>query len=607
MALFVERAAAVAPGFALTTANAPTVAAICARLDGLPLALELAAARSDLLSPRALLARLTARPGAGRNPDPLALLVDGPVDLPGRQRTLRDAIMWSYDLLGAAERSIFRRLAPFAGGASLEAIEAVCAVAESVAPVPPATLVGLGGLVRASLVGRTDGPDGEPRFLLLETLRAFAQEQLAASGEEDGTRERHAAYYLALAEEAEPLLRGPQQRPWLARLERERDNLRAALSWALANEDPTIGLRLAGALWWYWHARNHLGEGRRWLEAALAHRGKGSARLRAKALTGAGALATWQGDLPQALVWLELGLASWRELADRANIADTLNHLGRAARVRGDHARAASYYLESLALRRALGHRRGIADTTNNLGIVLLLQGDLGQARAFLEESLALHRALSNTYGIGASLNQLCRVAVERGDYAQATCYLLEGLSITQELDFQMGIAECLEDAARLASAQGQPLDAARLYGAADALRRTIHTPLAPGDRPIHERHVAASRGGCDGAAWLAAWQTGCAMSLHEAIARARAIAESGSGLAVPPAPPARAESFAGLTPREREVAALVARGLTNKQIAAALIIGTRSVDSHVAHILRKLGLATRAQIAAWITERTGS
>ncbi len=354
VALFVYRARAVKPAFTLTPELAPTIAAICARMDGLPLALELAAARIKLLSPQALLARLDSS---------LAILTNGPADLPHRQQTMRRAIEWSYDLLDEPEQRFFRQLAIFAGGWTLEAAAAVCGGGDAQA----ATILDmLASLVDKSLVAQGEDAEGEPRFRLLELIRAYGWELLVERDEERALRQRHAAYYLALAEQAEPELHGGDQITWLNRLEREHANLRAALHWAEESGAVQVGLRLTRALWWFWQVRGHLSEGRAWLERFLALQesapGESNAALVAGAHTGAGNLAWRQGDLAPAAAHLEVSLALYRELSDVPGIAHVLNTLGLIADGNGAYAQANALFEESLAL------YREIADTDTPCG-----------------------------------------------------------------------------------------------------------------------------------------------------------------------------------------------------------------------------------------------
>ena len=353
VALFVERAHAASAGFALTVENAPAVAAICHRLDGLPLAIELAAARIKVLPPAALLARLEHR---------LPLLTGGGRDLPVRQRTMRDAIAWSHDLLTAEEQAVFRRLAVFAGGFTLAAAEAVAGSKGELA-----ALDGIVALVEQSLLRHMPGSGDEPRFTMLETIREYGLERLATSGDEEATQRAYGGFFLALAEEAEPQLIGPEQGEWLTRLETEHDNLRAVLVWAEAQDHET-GLRLAAALWRFWYARGHLNEGRGWLERALALDGAGQSAARVRALHGAGVLADLQGDPAQAEALVTESLALARSLQDRRGEALALVALGLVAAFEGDTAREVALTEASLALWRDLDDAWGAAGALDNLG-----------------------------------------------------------------------------------------------------------------------------------------------------------------------------------------------------------------------------------------------
>ncbi|HET8628208.1 MAG TPA: BTAD domain-containing putative transcriptional regulator, partial [Thermomicrobiales bacterium] len=441
VALFVARARAARPGVALDGENAPDIAAICARLDGLPLALELAAARVAVLPPAALLARLDRR---------LALLMGGARDLPARQRGLRATLDWSHDLLTAEERDLFARLAVFAGGATLDAIEAVCDPEGR-----PAALVGTEALLGQSLLGRDDDAD-EPRFTMLETIREYAAERLAASGHEAATRRRHAAHYLALAAEAAPGLVGPEQSRWLARLAREQDNLRAALGWALDAGEATPALRLAAALWRFWAMHGDLEEGRRALAAALAAACEGADGVaRGEALFGAGVLALQQADYAAARDHLAARLPLARDAGDVGATAATLTQLGHIAYRQGRYAPAREVYAESLALWRGLGDRRGAALALNGLGNVALAQGECTEAAARYAESLALFRRRGDWDQVGITLCWLGRTRAEAGDAAAARACYVESLALYERVDKQHGRALPLLQLGDLAHQQG--------------------------------------------------------------------------------------------------------------------------------------------------------
>jgi len=479
--LFVQRAQAVKPTFALTEANAGAIAAICARLDGLPLAIELAAACVKLLPPKVLLARLRGegreRVGTGAA---LQVLTGGARDLPERQRTMRHTIAWSYDLLGAGDQALFRRIAVFAGGCTLEAAERVCAAtgddsddarATESMPGTGDVLQGLASLVDKSLLRPHEGPgdpspagagddtpDGEPRVAMLETIREYALERLAASGERDALERRHALYYLELARAAESGLRGPAQARWLGRLAAEVDNLRAALDWARASGEVATGLRLAGALWRFWQVRGYLSEGRGRLEDLLALGERDGvalpvpAEVRAGALNGAGALAWSQGDYGRAAALCEEALALYRDLGDKGGLALALDTLGFVARDQGNYGRAMALLGESLALYRALGDTWSVAFALNDLGLLAVDQGQYADADALYAESLPLRRALGDERGVAVVLSNLGIVATDRGEYERASALFEQSLDLYRALGDRWSAAlalNCLGDVAR--------------------------------------------------------------------------------------------------------------------------------------------------------------
>jgi len=555
VALFVACAQAIRPTFALDAGNAADVAAICARLDGLPLALELAAARLALFAPTALRARLE------RGLDALA---GGARDLPERQRTLRATIAWSEDLLAPAARALFRRLAVFAGGCTLEAATAVCTGDPLTGADAPAVLEALGA---QSLLRVGEGGDGEPRVAPLETIRAYALERLEASGEGDATRHAHADHYLTLAEEAELALQGRAQQAWLGRLEEEHDNVRAALTWNLRGAgEVTVGLRLAGALTPFWDAHGHLREGRRWLEEALAA-GEGQpvpAAVRVKALAGLGWLAYRQGDYAggrpvleegltlargledtpggarlragtllllgltllgqgeaaRARSLLEESLSLFREQGDHRGIATALNGLGT---LEADHARATAYYEESVAVSRAAGDSRLEAMVLGNLGVRAFQRGDPARAAALYAESLEVGRPLGEAYYRAMLLLNLGELARARGAGEEAASRYAESLRLSRETGLTTLTASGLEGLAGVWGARGDGARAARLFGAAEALREASGSPLDAAERVGHDRDVAVARATLDAAAFTAAWAAGCARPLEETIAEALA------------------------------------------------------------------------------------
>ena len=546
--LFVDRAIQAQPAFALTAQNATQVADICRRLDGIPLALELAAVRVRALSVETIAARLS---------DRFRLLTGGYRTALPRQQTLRACIDWSYDLLTEPERALLRRLAVFAGGWTLEAAEAVGADRDVAAN---AVLDLLTQLVEKSLVAME--ADGR-RYRQLETVRQYAQDRLHESGDGEAVRERHRDYFLALAEGAEPKLMGAEQAEWLQHLEEEHENLRSALKWSLGETGTADGLRLCGALQRFWYTRGHLAEGREWCARVLDKSGaEERTRERAKALNAAGSLAYLQSDYPAAKVWQEDSLTIQRHLGDRIGIAGSLNNLGNLAREQGDASGARAMYEEALALRREmrdrrgmfgslanlayvlheqgdtasarvlfgeslaiareLGDRGGIALTLINLGDVAYEQGDHGAARGLSEEGLAIMRELGDRMGTSTALQVLGNVALDQDDYPGAAPFYREGLMIRQALGNRRGTVYSLEGVAAVLAGCGTALRAARIWGAAGRLREEIGLPLPPNDLREYNGHVDAARASAgDDEAFDVAWQEGRALTLEQAIALA--------------------------------------------------------------------------------------
>ena len=553
--LFVERSRAVKPEFYLTEENANAVVEICRRLDGLPLAIELAAARVKLLPPRVLLERLGNR---------LEFLTGGARNLPERQKTLRNAIEWSYDLLGEGERALFVRLGVFTGGATLGAMEAVCnAEGDTTTDV----LDGASSLLDESLLRQEEGMGGEPRFVMLETIREFANEKLEESGEAEALRRVHAAYFLAFAEEADPRLTTGEQVSWLNRLEDEYDNFRGALSWALERREVVTALRLGGALWRFWYVRGHTSEGRRWLEEALSLGGRGAESQRARALNGAGHLAWSQGDHERAESLREESLALSRQAGDKREIADALNGLGFVARRRGNFEAARNMHEEALTLSREIGDRWGIAHSIDLSGRAAAFQGDYAAARPRLEAALEMFREVGDRAGIAESTGVMGMAALGEGDYPAARLSFEEARKIMRSLGDRRGIGKmttplgdavlnqgdrhaarslyeealedikdqrdkwwiawCLEGIA--GADQDEPGRAARLLGAATALREEIGAPRPPAFRSYHERNLTAVQDRLGHEAFERASAEGGRMTLEEAIEYAM-DAESGDG-----------------------------------------------------------------------------
>ncbi len=505
VALFLQRARAMVPTFALTTHNASAIAELCVRLDGLPLALELAAARISLVTPAAMLSRMDRR---------LPLPRWEAKDLPARHRTVQAAIDWSYRLLSPTDQTLFRRLGVFVGGWTLDAVNPVADTQSLGLDV----LDALASLVDKNLILAAAGGSDETRFGLLETLREYAFDQASASGELDALRSRHALHYLALAEQAEPELTGTGQMGWLDRLEREHDNLRMALQSLLNRGESEMACRMASALWRFWMIRCHLNEGRRWLDAVLAPGSALTAPVRARACLGAGRLAREQGDLDQAVTRFEEALTLLRELGDLAGMAVALGQLGVVSYDRGHFDESTRLHKESLSLRQELDDRWGVAGTLTNLGEVARHQGRFEQAVAFHEESLALFKALGDPWGTSLVLTNLAIAFHKLGDNTRAAELLDDSLGINHRLGDKAGATKALEGLAMLAVVRSEMVDAARLLGAAAALRHVAGASLPASDRPALDGQVAAVRAALGEEAFSVAWQAGGATPVERLI-----------------------------------------------------------------------------------------
>ncbi len=549
--LFVERASLALPTFRVTDQNVYAVAEVCSRLDGIPLAIELAAARVKALSVERIAARLD---------DRFRLLTGGSRAALPRHQTLKGVMDWSYDLLSEKERVLFRRLSVFAGSFSLEAAEAVCSGDEL---DQPGILDVLSHLVDKSLIA-AEAPDGEVRYRLLETVRQYARVKLAEAGETANLQRRHRDFFIALASQAEPHLTGEEQAGWLNRLEAEHDNLRAALERSRDDTDSSdAAFRLTGAIWWFWFVRGHWSEARKWLdwlEAALSEHLTGSPAARAKAAYGAGLLAHRLGDIERAEVFSAASLALCRDIDDKQGVAFSLFVLGTVALMRADDERAANLLEESLALLRDLKHKWGLARSLNSLGLIAQMQGDHERARRSFEESMTLSRALHDKWGLAKSLNRLGELARVREDYRQARAYYDEALALCRELGDKAGIgaalhnlgyvdlyggdlprsaelfreslqlfrelghrrvmALCLVGLGGLACAQGHPIDAAKLLSAADVIlaEGPSQDPTEALEQAYYQRSVAAVRATLEDDAFTTAWAEGRAMTLGQAV-----------------------------------------------------------------------------------------
>jgi predicted ATPase/DNA-binding winged helix-turn-helix (wHTH) protein len=547
VALFVQRAIAAKPDFELNRENASAVTEICARLDGLPLAIELAAARVKVLSPSSMRTRLTSR---------LQLLTGGPRDIPQRHQTLRAAMDWSYDLLSADEQKLFRRLPVFAGGCTLEGAEAVC---DTKGDLDLDLLEGMASMVDKSLVQQAEPAQDESRFVMLETIREYAQEKLEASGETAPTKRAHAAYCLVLAEEEVTEHGGAEGTESLARFAVEHDNFRAALDWLTESGETEWGLRLGAALFRFWEMREHFSEGRARLGKLLRiTEGTAPTKVRSRALFAAGVLASAQGDYPAAEVLItdsldiarelrdtqcaavclnalavvardrgeiqvarslfEESLELWRELGERKAVARCLSNLANVVKLQGDNARARQLYAECVSIFRGLEDRTGVAWSMNYQGDVAREQGDSAAARTLYEQGLALFRDLGDRWGIAGTLADLGSLAREQGDYLTARSMYRESIKLFRELDHKRGIARLLECFACSAAAQLEAERSLRLAAAAAALRENIGAPLTPAEQARLDASLDQVRQALTYTAGMTAWSEGWTLPVEKAI-----------------------------------------------------------------------------------------
>jgi len=712
VALFISRAQAVKPEFQVTNANVRAIVEICARLDGLPLAIELAAARTKLFSPQALLERLSQR---------LAVLTSGARDAPARQQTLRNTIAWSYYLLHADEQQFFRRLSIFVGGCTLEAAEAVCQ--DMMATV----LDVVASLIDKSLLHQAEQEGEEPRLTMLETVREYGQECLHENGEAEMSQRVHALHYLALAEEAEPHLKGAQQVQWWRRLEREQGNLRAALKWLIEQQEGKLALRLGGALWWFWNIRGYWSEGWHWLEAALAlPQAQERTAGRAKALVGAAECANRLGN-PRVHPLNEESVTIYRELGDMRGLAESLGGLAWALLTQNDSAAACTLLEESLALAREVGDPWILANALHEFGSFKgQWQGDFKSARPFLEESLALYRVLKDHHELFYTLLRLIEVRWSEGNFLQAEALAREGLALARELDnepditralFWLGVAKsfqgdveqalvlfkeglilarerddkgpigniqltfggivlhqgdlqlaesCAQESltlyrelgrksgaalalallgeirrrqgdfpqaraactegvllargggsrysmnsnlislAMVAADEGQPEQAARLFGSAEPWWTSQVYFFDPFERADYERAVERVREQLGEKAFATAWAEGRTMTPEQVLAaQGPAIVPMPDPTEQPSPDPAKsADTYPdNLTGREVEVLRLLAQGLTDAQIADQLVISPRTVNTHLTSIYGKIQVSSRSAATRYAIE----
>ncbi|HSA99772.1 MAG TPA: tetratricopeptide repeat protein [Anaerolineales bacterium] len=637
--LFVRRAEAIAPDFQLTAENGSWVAEICRRLDGMPLAIELAAARVRMLSVHEIAQRLD---------DRFNLLTGGSRTAPLRHQTLAATLDWSYALLSDLEQKVLQGLSIFASGGTLSAIEAVC-TSDDIQST--SVLDTLSRLVDKSLVtverpgrGETRYPaGGSLRYRLLETIRQYAREKLVEAGQLDEARDRYLDYFLQWVEKAEPHLNGPEQGEWLDGYEAEHDNLRAALEWC--NADPgkaPVGLQLAMLCGRFWRLHGYLSEGRMHLSAALSRAGAQERNIsRAQALTLVANLAYLQSDYPAMRPVAEEALSIWRELgeAGKAGAAFTLDLLGELATEEGDYERAPILYQEALEIYKELDDLRGISQIHMQFGWTAIRTGDYEQAQKHLEEFLRLSQQLGDKMSLAYALSGLGEVSVRQGQYERAISLLEQGLALSREHgdkwgtgtllgslgwvafrqhDFKQmrqilaeslavrleindkgGIAWCLERLAEAKNDQAQFAEAAKIFGHAESVRAPIGSVIDPADQPEYRRIISGLRSGLGQEAFAALWAEGAVMRLEEVIKCALSESEAAAG-----STRADKEKFGGLTRREREVAALIAQGKSNREIAEVMTVGVKTVETYVTRILNKLGFDSRVQIATWAVEK---
>lgn len=502
--LFVDRARLVNPRFELTEQNASPVVRICRRLDGIPLALELAAARIKVLTPEQIAARLD---------DRFNLLTTGSRTALPRQQTLRALIDWSYDLLSRQERVVLQRLSVFAGGWTLEAAEHVAGDGHE--NIPTNEVLDLLAHLADKSLANVEAKPNAIRYSMLETIREYAQGKLEKSGEAAQVRGRHFEFFSKLAEEAEPKLDGREQLYWLNQLEREHDNLRAALTWSENEQESSeSGLRLAAPLWRFWEMRGHLTEGRHWLEELLQADRRASDSIRAKTLAGAGTLAWQQGDYARATDLHQKALDLYRQLGDKEGIAFSINNLGTQALHQRAFEQARTFFQEGLALAREQGNQRLTGYLLHNLGEVARYAGDFAEATRLYRESLALFEAVGDKWASAVTLNWLGVVAQRQDQYEQATEFLKQSLTLGRELESNERIAEALEGLAGVAVAQRNSSRAARLFGAAQMLREIMNAPLPPTERDEYDRNIAANLSQVESKALA----EGQAMTLEQAV-----------------------------------------------------------------------------------------
>jgi non-specific serine/threonine protein kinase len=572
-ALFLQRARAVRPGFGLTDEYAAAVADICRRLDGLPLAIELAAARSKVLSPPALLARLS---------DMSRILTEGPRDAPQRLQTMRAAISWSYDLLSEAEQSLLRRLSIFPGGFG---IEAAAAVNDPDNHEDAFEL--LASLVDKSLLSQRASVSGDARFVMLETVRDFGMEELSRHGEESAARQRQATWLEELVDLARPSFKTRQNlRLWLERFEEEHDNIRTVLDWLTAAGEGHTALRLCGGLYWFWYIRGFLSEGRARIEQALEQSPDAPPEHRARAYLGAAMMAHWQGDDEWAEPWVKRAIELAEEAGDQWAVAFGWGILSAVSEDTGRFEEAIEPMQRALEIAERNAFPATAALAIDHLGVAAWGRGQSDLAIQYWEKGLAIHRQLGDLWGASIALSYLGIAACERKDLTTATQMQQESLTYRWEIRNTEDVAHGLSNMAMIAAASGAFERAARLFGAAESTHELIGNPVKEPERTIYQRYIDRARASMDTADFQVAWHAGRALPLESAVAEAL--------LPIKVVAAGENRPF-DLTDREVEVLELLAEGKSDREIGDQLFISTRTAQTHVSHILGKLGVSSRS------------
>lgn len=588
--LLVERARYRDPDFQLNAENASAAVSICRQLEGIPLAIELAAARSSVLSLQQIASHLR---------HSIGLLAGRVRTTSPRHVSLHAALNWSYDLLSRPEQILFRRLAIFSRGWTLEAARTIASDEEISADD---ILDLLSNLVDKSLIVTERAEDEQFRYRLLEPVRQYARDQLAGSGELDDIQARHAGFLISMLETARFGLTGPDQPMWLHRLDAERDNLRGALMWS-EEADPGLGFHLASLVWFPWYMQGHLHEAREWLDRMFALNPRSPLPIRILALRGLGATAQAAGEYDRATGALEEALSICRHLGDDEQAGRVLNQLAIAVKNSGNFARATALHEESLALRRMRRDDGGVAESLVNLGSLCTAQGEWSRAEAFFNEALALERQFGDDRMIAIGLNNLGELWLRQGEFARAAPFFTEALSLGRDLGEMEVVYSCLDGLAREAQSRGRWKRALRLYGAADSIRRESGFSLHGDKRDLYDRALSELRSAVGDEGSTEAWNEGADMGIQDAIAYALARKDPVPSLPRHSPDTPRNQHVSPLSARESEVADLVSQGLTNREIACALTIAERTVDTHMSKILRKLGLSSRVQLARWTVD----